>query len=153
MVTAHPDDAEFFAGGTIAALQTHGLNVTVAYLIVTSGNAGGRCYNSSGAYQPPSYRCESEELAILRRKEMLAAGRALGVKAVWRCGFGDGMLVSIQESAVRERTSAYARKFRPDIVISHCPYPNFQAPQTCNGRCTDEQRQWGDLVTIRTTSA
>ena len=142
-VTAHPDDAEFFAGGTIAAMRQH--NVTVAYLIVTQGNAGGKCYDQHGKYRPVSYACETEELAFLRRREMLAAGAALGVEQVWRCGFGDGMLVSTHESAVRERISAFARRFRPFAVFSHYPYPNFRAPQTCNGKCTDERRRWDDL--------
>ena len=36
VVTAHPDDSEFGAGGTIAKLVKEGCEVT--YVIVTNGN-------------------------------------------------------------------------------------------------------------------
>lgn len=81
-MTAHPDDTEFFAGGTVAALLERGnaLNVSVAQFVATTGNAGGDCYNTStGAYQPESYACEREELAFLRRREMKAGAQKLGV--------------------------------------------------------------------------
>jgi LmbE family N-acetylglucosaminyl deacetylase len=38
VVTAHPDDPEFGAGGTIAKLVEEGREVT--YVIVTNGNKG-----------------------------------------------------------------------------------------------------------------
>ena len=38
VVTAHPDDAETGAGGTVAELVRQGAEIT--YLIVTSGNMG-----------------------------------------------------------------------------------------------------------------
>ncbi len=38
VVTAHPDDPEFGAGGTIAKLVKEGREVT--YVIVTNGNKG-----------------------------------------------------------------------------------------------------------------
>ncbi|HKA28373.1 MAG TPA: PIG-L family deacetylase, partial [Candidatus Binatia bacterium] len=38
VVTAHPDDSEFGAGGTIAKLVKDGCEVT--YVIVTNGNKG-----------------------------------------------------------------------------------------------------------------
>ena len=44
--------------------------------------------------------------AYLRRQEMIAAGAALGADTVWRCGYNDGMLISIHESDVRSRIAA-----------------------------------------------
>ena len=44
--------------------------------------------------------------AYLRRQEMIAAGAALGTDTVWRCGYNDGMLISIHESDVRSRIAA-----------------------------------------------
>ena len=38
VVTAHPDDPEFLAGGTVARLVEEGREVT--YVIVTNGNKG-----------------------------------------------------------------------------------------------------------------
>ena len=151
VITAHPDDAEGFAGGVIAALRD--FNTTVQYLILTQGNAGGMCYNASGGYQPASYACEREELGFLRRKEMISAAAFLGAKKPWRCGFDDGMLISVHESAVRERISGYVRKFAPAAVITHFMAPNWRAPPSCNGACPRPAkevpggwaRQWDDL--------
>ena len=44
--------------------------------------------------------------AYLRRQEMIAAGAALGMDTVCRCGYNDGMLISIHESDVRSRIAA-----------------------------------------------
>ena len=38
VVTAHPDDSEFGAGGTVAKLAKDGCEIT--YVIVTNGNKG-----------------------------------------------------------------------------------------------------------------
>eukprot|EP00039_Didymoeca_costata_P006708 m.92555 g.92555 ORF g.92555 m.92555 type:complete len:296 (+) comp13358_c0_seq2:320-1207(+) len=141
-IAAHPDDIEYFVGGTLLSLQEQQLNISLGMLIVTNGNAGGTCYNATG-YQPPSYECEPEEIAYLRRQEMKAGAKALGAKKLWRCGFNDGMLISYHEEAVRSRISAYIRAFQPDIVLTHYPYPNFEAPQTCNGECPGVG--WDDL--------
>jgi hypothetical protein len=47
-ISAHPDDIEGYAGGTVAALKRMNLpNLEIKYLILTSGNAGGLCYNVS----------------------------------------------------------------------------------------------------------
>ena len=161
-IGAHPDDIEYFAGGTLASLDlaeradgstgANPLNVTLAHLVLTSGDAGGRCYDpATGDYrntsEPGAIPCEHEELGYLRRAEMKAGGAALGARHVWRCGFGDGMLVSIMETVVRERVAAYVRHFRPHVVLTHYPYPNFEAPQTCNGGCggADNPSRWDDL--------
>jgi LmbE family N-acetylglucosaminyl deacetylase len=42
VVVAHPDDAEFGAGGTVARLVREGREVT--YVIVTNGNKGSAVY-------------------------------------------------------------------------------------------------------------
>ena len=43
----------------------------------------------------------------------------------------------------------YVRAFQPDVILTHYPYPNFEAPQTCNGRCADvgdnPSPRWDDL--------
>eukprot|EP00040_Diaphanoeca_grandis_P020709 m.110098 g.110098 ORF g.110098 m.110098 type:complete len:310 (-) comp28010_c0_seq1:238-1167(-) len=140
-ITAHPDDAEGFGGGLVATLQRQG-NVEVSYLIITSGNAGGRCYNSSNPDE--FYDCEKEEIAFLRRQESLRAARFLGVTNVWRLGLDDGMSVAYHETQVRRAIAAYVRQFQPHIVITHSPNADFNAPPTCNGLCTPPHN-WDDL--------
>jgi hypothetical protein len=51
------------------------------YLIVTTGNAGGSCYDDWGPRPgPPGFRdCEKEELTFTRRREMVAAAEYVGI--------------------------------------------------------------------------
>lgn len=97
VITAHPDDAEYFAGGLIATFTAAGGNAS--YLIMTNGDGGGNCYDSPSLKVGPT--CEAEELALIRRREMLAAAQVLNVSQVWRGDLEDGMTVSYHESLVR----------------------------------------------------
>ena len=60
VVTAHPDDSEFGAGGTVAKLAREGKHVS--YCIVTNGNKG-----SSDRSMTP------ERIARIREEEQRAA--------------------------------------------------------------------------------
>jgi LmbE family N-acetylglucosaminyl deacetylase len=62
VVTAHPDDPEFGAGGTVAKLVKEGREVT--YVIVTNGNKG----SSDCAIAPKG-------LALIREAEQRNAAR------------------------------------------------------------------------------
>src|SRR5256712_563492 len=66
VITAHPDDSEFGAGGTVAKHVKDGREVT--YVIATNGNKG-----SSDRTMTP------EHLARTRETEQRNAARALGV--------------------------------------------------------------------------
>src|SRR5215510_11441739 len=76
VVTAHPDDAEFGAGGTVGKLVREGKQVT--YCILTNGNKG-----SSDRTMTP------ERLAKIREEEQRNAARVLGVEVVDFLGFPD----------------------------------------------------------------
>jgi len=143
LITAHPDDVEGFAGGLVASLQQRA-NVSISYLIITSGNAGGKCYNKNDPDTTSFYSCEKEELGYLRRQESLEAAQFLGVKNVWRVGLDDGMSWSVHETRVRRAITAYVRHFKPHVVVSHSPNPDWNAPPTCNGRCPAPYN-WDDL--------
>lgn len=69
MIQAHPDDAEFGIGGTIAKWAAAGSEIY--YCSITSGDKGTKDPDISG-----------EELAALREEEQLAAAEVLGVKEV-----------------------------------------------------------------------
>jgi len=79
VVSAHPDDPEFSAGGSIAKLAKDGAEVT--YVIVTDGSQGGEDPDQKDA-----------DLAAIRQKEQRAAARVLGVKKVEFLGYKDGHL-------------------------------------------------------------
>ena len=107
VVTAHPDDSEFGAGGTVAKLVKDGCEVT--YVIVTNGNKG-----SSDRSMTP------ERLATIRADEQRNAARTLGVARVQFLGYPDGEVEDTRD--VRRDVAREIRKWRPDLLI--CQNPN-----------------------------
>ncbi|TMQ17666.1 MAG: PIG-L family deacetylase [Candidatus Rokuibacteriota bacterium] len=107
VVTAHPDDSEFGAGGTVAKLVKDGCEVT--YVVVTNGNKG-----SSDRSMTP------ERLAAIRADEQRNAARTLGVARVELLGYPDGEVEDTRD--LRRDVSRQIRKWRPDLLI--CQNPN-----------------------------
>jgi LmbE family N-acetylglucosaminyl deacetylase len=106
VVTAHPDDPEFGAGGTVARLTREGKQVV--YCIVTNGNKG-----SSDRTMTP------ERLVRIREEEQRNAARVLGVELVDFLGFPDGELEDTRAS--RMAVTAAIRRHRPDLIITQNP--------------------------------
>ncbi|MFI6293250.1 PIG-L deacetylase family protein [Nonomuraea sp. NPDC050790] len=111
VVTAHPDDADFGAAGTVALMVDRGVEVT--YLLVTDGDAGGneRAQDNAG-------------MAELRRAEQTAAAKAVGVSDLRFLGYSDGTVVPSLE--LRRDIARVIRQVRPDLVITHHPDRNYQ---------------------------
>jgi LmbE family N-acetylglucosaminyl deacetylase len=105
VVTAHPDDVDFGASGTVSTWTDAG--VEVAYCVVTSGDAGG--FDDTPREQMPE----------LREGEQRAAALAVGVKDVTFLGYPDGRLYVTHE--LRRDISRQIRRFRPQRVL--CPSP------------------------------
>ena len=98
---AHPDDAEFHAGGLAARYRERGH--VVKMVSVTNGAAG-------------HHRIGPDELTAVRRAEAAAAGRVIGAEyETW--DFPDARLQPTLE--VRERIIREIRTFRPDLVLTH----------------------------------
>jgi len=74
VVTAHPDDVDFGAAGTIATWTDQGVHVT--YCIVTDGDAGGH-----------DLSVPREAIAGIRRAEQTAAAKEVVHDLVW-LGYG-----------------------------------------------------------------
>jgi LmbE family N-acetylglucosaminyl deacetylase len=113
VVTAHPDDSEFLAGGTIAKLVKEGREVT--YVIVTNGNKG------SG-----DRTITSQHLAPIREEEQRRAARALGVERVVFLGYEDGEVEDTRN--LRRDVTRQIRRWQPDLIITQNPnrtYKNF----------------------------
>ena len=101
---AHPDDAEFHAGGLASIYRELGYEVRMVSL--TNGQAGHH-------ERPPG------QVAAMRRQEAAAAGRVIGAEYVtW--DIPDGELVADVET--RNRVIREIRGFRPDLVLTHRPY-------------------------------
>ncbi len=113
VVTAHPDDPDFGAGGSIAKLAKGGARVT--YVIVTDGSQGG---------EDPKQK--DSELVAIRQKEQRAAARVLGVKKVEFLGYKDGHLSP--DLKLRHDIVRMIRKYKPELVITHIPGRVLDAP-------------------------
>jgi LmbE family N-acetylglucosaminyl deacetylase len=106
VVFAHPDDAEFLCGGTIALWVRDGTEVH--YACATDGSAG---WNG-----PDLGR---EEIARIRAREMRDAADILGVRDVAFLGFRDGSLepnLELRRSITRE-----VRRTRPYVIVTFDP--------------------------------
>lgn len=144
-ITAHPDDVEGFAGGLARSLFLRG-DINTTYLIATSGNAGGSCYTTPSNGSAPQYdpTCEKEELALVRRRESIAAAAYNGVPPPYRMGLDDGLSIEYDEARLRRGITGWIRVVRPHIIVTHFPQPNWGAPPTCNGAC-GVVKGWDDL--------
>jgi LmbE family N-acetylglucosaminyl deacetylase len=110
VVTAHPDDVDFGAAGTVAVLTDAGVDVT--YCLVTDGDAGGSDRSMSRA-----------DMAALRRREQTDAAKAVGVDRLVFLGHPDGRVVA--DLALREDLSRVIRQVRPEVVICQSPERNL----------------------------
>jgi LmbE family N-acetylglucosaminyl deacetylase len=107
VVVAHPDDAEFGCGGSVAKWVREGNEVT--YVILTNGDKG----SSDRAMA-------SERLAKTREAEQLNAALTLGVKRVRFLGYPDGELEDTRE--VRRDVTAEIRRWRPERLVIQNPF-------------------------------
>ncbi|MBU6146846.1 MAG: PIG-L family deacetylase [Actinomycetales bacterium] len=114
VVTAHPDDVDFGAAGTIAALTAAG--VSVSYVIVTDGHQGG---------EDPSL--SREQMRQLRREEQVHAAALVGVTDVRFLGEDDGSVMPTLD--LRARLVGEIRRARPDVLITQSPQRNWSRIQ------------------------
>ena len=99
----HPDDAEFYAGGTIAKMAAEGDRVIIA--VTTDGSKG-------------SFDLAGKELSDARAKEMAAACTVLGAEPPIMLGFTDFELDRLPPGKLREVYVRLIREHRPDVVIT-----------------------------------
>ena len=111
VITAHPDDVDFGAGGTVATWTSQGLEVS--YCVITDGDAGG--------FDPAVPR---SEIPAIRRAEQQAAAAVMGVSRVDFLGYRDGQLSVTYE--LRRDLSRVIREVRPQRVVCMSPERNWQ---------------------------
>jgi LmbE family N-acetylglucosaminyl deacetylase len=107
VIVAHPDDAEFLCGGTVARWCAEGW--TVDYLLTTSGDMGSK---EEGMTR--------KKLLSIREKEQRAAAKALGVRRCVFLRYPDGYVedtVELRGKIVRE-----IRRLKPDLVVTWDPF-------------------------------
>src|ERR1700680_4638278 len=101
IISAHPDDPDFGAAGTLARLVDGGAKVTI--VICTDGSEGG---------EDPAV--PDAELTRPRSAEQCAAAAELGIDDVVFLAHPDGRLEHTIE--FRKEITAQIRKHRPDLV-------------------------------------
>lgn len=110
VVTAHPDDVDFGAGGTVRKWVESGIHVS--YCICTDGDAGGADPN-----------VPRSEIPGIRRREQIEAGKALGVTDIYFLGYKDGDLQVTQD--LRRDISRVIRQVKPQRVLMQSPERNW----------------------------
>jgi len=110
VISAHPDDAEFGAAGSVALWTREGK--TVVYVACTSGEKG----TSDRNVRP-------EDLAKVREREQLAAADVLGVSEVAFLRYPDQGLEDTPE--LRKDIVRVIRKYRPTVVVTSDPYRRY----------------------------
>ena len=115
VISAHPDDVDFGAAGTVATWT--GAGIEVVYCVVTDGAAGGNDPSVSRA-----------DMAVLRQAEQRAAAKCVGVEDVRFLGYPDGRIEPT--IALRKDLTRVIRQVRPDRVLTQSPeriYARIQA--------------------------
>jgi N-acetylglucosamine malate deacetylase 1 len=112
IIGAHPDDAEYHAGGMAVLYRQLGRQVRM--ISATDGSAG-------------HHRTPPAELATVRKREAANSGRVIGAEyEVW--DHPDGSLLPTLE--LRAQIIREVRTYQPDLVLTHRPcdyHPDHRA--------------------------
>jgi LmbE family N-acetylglucosaminyl deacetylase len=114
VLTAHGDDMEFFAGGTIARLCMLGHHV---HLVIATDNTRG------------TFELTRDEMFAVRLSEPEAAGRILGLRSVECLDYPDGELSDVPLNVLRGQFMERIRRLRPDIVFTFDPWAPYEGHQ------------------------
>ena len=111
-IVAHPDDAEFQCGGTLAKWAANGC--VINHLVLTDGSKG--TWNADE---------DTEELVERRRAEQMEAARRLGSKGkVVMLGHVDGELQPTLHT--RDQVAYWIRSLQPEVVLAHDPWKRYR---------------------------
>jgi LmbE family N-acetylglucosaminyl deacetylase len=116
-IAAHPDDAEFGGGATLAGWAAAGTRVCIA--VCTDGSAG--------TWDPAADLGELVRVRAREQREALAALTAGGARAdhdVVLLGWKDGELSDCLDN--RRRLDGVNRKVRPSVVLTHDPWKRYR---------------------------
>lgn len=116
-VFAHPDDPEFFCGGTFARWAAEGAQIT--FVLATSGDKGS---------DDPDMT--SERLAAIREEEQRSAAVVLGVHDVVFLRYKDGELLPTLE--LRRDITRLIRLRQPQILVTSDPTTWWTASNRLN---------------------
>jgi LmbE family N-acetylglucosaminyl deacetylase len=118
VVVAHPDDAEFWIGGSIAHWTEAKTEVT--YCVLSDGEGGG--------FDPAIHR---SQIPKIRRTEQAAAAALLGIHDVRFFGLNEG---AFQQDSWKLHVELVRviRQVRPQRVVTWSPEWNWQRFRSCH---------------------
>lgn len=112
VITAHADDAEFFAGGTLARFASEGGLIEE---IITTDNGRG------------SFDLDQATLVEQSRKvEARNAADVIGKSDVFFLAYPDGFLGDTPINVLREQYMRHIRRMKPDILMTFDPWAPFE---------------------------
>jgi LmbE family N-acetylglucosaminyl deacetylase len=114
VILAHPDDPEFFCGGSIARWTHAGHQVS--YCLLTCGEKG-----------TDDRSLTTDALCTLRQAEQNAAAAVLGVNRVQFLDYPDGYLVP--DIQLRRDITRLIREEQPDVLVT-CDPTNLYVRET-----------------------
>ncbi|UCE13814.1 MAG: PIG-L family deacetylase [Candidatus Heimdallarchaeota archaeon] len=112
VVYAHPDDAEFLAGGTLAKWAGEGHQIFA--ICATNGDLGAKITEIT-----------PEELAEIRKKELTMAMQTIGGNPPIFLDFPDGF-VRNHIDELKERLVYWIRKLKPNRILTFDPWKSYQ---------------------------
>lgn len=114
VVLAHPDDPEFFCGGTLALWARAGHHIE--YYLLTCGDKG---YNDTTTTE----HFGTDELCAIRHEEQKRAADAIGVHTVHWLDRPDGYLAP--DLDLRREIVRIIRRAHPDVLVTCDPQTLF----------------------------
>jgi LmbE family N-acetylglucosaminyl deacetylase len=111
VVAAHPDDAEFTSGGTLARWVAEGWQISL--VVCTDGGKGS-----------PDARVQPTHLARVRRVEQENSAKLLGLQEIAWFGYTDGELA--RAANLVERLTEIVRRAFPQRLLTWDPWKPYQ---------------------------
>jgi len=108
----HPDD-EITSAGTLKLLDN--LGVTTSLITLTKGEAG----DANGMVNKTDSTSRAAELGRIRKQELLAVGKLLGVDNQEVLDFPDGDLKGIPADTLKDVIREKIHKYKPTILFSY----------------------------------
>lgn len=147
VIFPHPDDEAFGVSGTMAGQVAKGTPLT--YACLTLGEMGRNVGN------PPIATRES--LRDIRERELLEAGKAMGLTDLRMMGFRDKTLEFLEDGVLESVVTDLVQELNPSVVISFYPehgvHPDHdataEAVKNALASMTKETRPrfWGVAIT------
>jgi len=110
-IVAHPDDIEFYCGGTVLKMTSRG--VVVDFVLATSGDKGSHDSTKSRA-----------QVAKTREGEQDAAARVMGARSVSFLRHPDAEL--IESLDLRKEFVSAIRASKPDVLLTFDPNVRYR---------------------------